>query len=169
MFFFRKQKFFLDLTEPTAGEQEAKAAKGAITPAILAPPAAAPAKGKKEKAPAKAVATPAFATLAFTPVAAAAPAATAAVTPAAAAAPMAPGAASAVAPGAAPAEAGPLRTTAEDIAAQLAAEAASRPAPTLSTFAPDCLVPGAATPRRRRKAGANLGAFKEIAKGMMKS
>jgi len=164
MFFFRKQKFFLDLTEPTAGEQEAKAAKGAITPAILAPPAAAPAKGKKEKAPAKAVATPAF-----TPVAAAAPAATAAVIPAAAAAPMAPGAASAVAPGAAPAEAGPLRTTAEDIAAQLAAEAASRPAPTLSTFAPDCLVPGAATPRRRRKAGANLGAFKEIAKGMMKS
>ena len=26
-----------------------------------------------------------------------------------------------------------------------------------------------ATPRRRRKAGANLGAFKEMAKGMMKS
>jgi hypothetical protein len=77
---------------------------------------------------------------------------------------------------AAPAEAGPpevaaapVRTTAEEIAAQLAAEAASRPAPAFSTFAPDCLVPGAATPRRRRKAGANLGAFKEIAKGMMKS
>ena len=156
MFFFRKQKFFLDLTEPPSGEQETKAAKGAITPAILAPTAAAPAKGKKEKAPAKAVATPAAA-----PVAAAAPAATVAVAPAAAAAPTEAG----------PPEvaATPLRTTAEDIAAQLAAEAASRPAPTLSTFAPDCLVPGAATPRRRRKAGANLGAFKEIAKGMMKS
>ncbi|MFN9646097.1 MAG: hypothetical protein ACK6BG_13505 [Cyanobacteriota bacterium] len=71
------------------------------------------------------------------------------------------------APAAAPAA--PVRTTAEDIAAQLAAEAASRPAPTLSTFAPDCVVPGGATPRQRRKAGANLGAFKAMAKGMMKS
>jgi hypothetical protein len=85
-------------------------------------------------------------------------------------------AAAVAAPVAAPTEAGPpevaaapVRTTAEEIAAQLAAEAANRPAPTFSTFAPDCLVPGAATPRRRRKAGANLGAFKEIAKGMMKS
>jgi hypothetical protein len=62
-----------------------------------------------------------------------------------------------------------VRTTAEEIAAQLAAEAANRPAPTFSTFAPECVVPGGATPRRRRKAGANLGAFKEMAKGMMKS
>jgi hypothetical protein len=144
MFFFRKQKFFLDLTESQGQDQEAKAGKGAETKVILAPPVAAPAtapaKGKK-----------------------------AAVAKAAVAAPAA-------APVAAPAEAGPpevaatpTRTTAEEIAAQLAAEAASRPAPTFSTFAPDCLVPGAATPRRRRKAGANLGAFKEIAKGMMKS
>jgi hypothetical protein len=62
-----------------------------------------------------------------------------------------------------------VRTTAEEIAAQLAAEAASRPAPSFSTFAPECVVPGGATPRQRRKAGANLGAFKAMAKGMMKS
>jgi hypothetical protein len=30
-------------------------------------------------------------------------------------------------------------------------------------------VAGGATPRRRRSAGANLGAFKEMAKGMMRS
>ena len=127
MFFFRKQKFFLDLTESQGQDQEAKAGKGAETTVILAPPVAAPATDKPAKGKAEA-----------------------------------PAAATAVA-------AAPVRTTAEEIAAQLAAEAASRPAPAFSTFAPDCLVPGAATPRRRRKAGANLGAFKEIAKGMMKS
>ncbi|MFN9546199.1 MAG: hypothetical protein ACK6AD_03890 [Cyanobacteriota bacterium] len=145
MFFFRKQKFFLDLTEP---QDKALEGKGAEAKVILAPPVApAPAKGRKEKAPAKAIAAPA-------------PAAPPEAAPAVS-----------LAPAAAPAEApaAPVRTTAEDIAAQLAAEAASRPAPTLSTFAPECLVPGAATPRRRRKAGANLGAFKELAKGMMKS
>ena len=99
---------------------------------------------------------------------AAVPAATVAPVPSAAA--VAPTTAAAVEEAAplAPAPAA-ARTTAEEIAAQLAAEAASRPAPTLSTFAPDCLTPGAGTPRRRRTAGANLGAFKEIARGMMKS
>ena len=152
MFFFRKQKFFLDLTESQGQDQEAKAGKGAETTVILAPPVAAPAtdksaKGKAESPAKTAVAAPAAATAA--PVAAPVAAPAEAAPPAVAAA--------------------PVRTTAEEIAAQLAAEAASRPAPAFSTFAPDCLVPGAATPRRRRKAGANLGAFKEIAKGMMKS
>ena len=144
MFFFRKQKFFLDLTESQGQDQEAKAGKGAETTVILAPPVAAPATDKPAKGKAEA---PAAATAA--PVAAPVAAPAEAAPPAVAAA--------------------PVRTTAEEIAAQLAAEAASRPAPAFSTFAPDCLVPGAATPRRRRKAGANLGAFKEIAKGMMKS
>ncbi len=150
MFFFRKQKFFLDLTEP--GSEQDKAAKGAEVKVVLAPPAQAPAKAKESSA-------------AATAAPAAAPAPTAAPLPAAA--PQA-AAAPAAAPAAAEAAA-PTRTTAEEIAAQLAAEAASRPAPTLSTFAPECVVPGGATPRRRRKAGANLGAFKEMAKGMMKS
>jgi hypothetical protein len=149
--FFRKQKFFLDLTGQQGTEQESKAGKEKKF--TIAPPVA-PAVNKEQPA-AKAVAakTPAPAA----PVAAVAQAATAAP----AAAPTAP-----VAPAAAGATA---RRTAEEIAAQLAAEAASRPAPTLATFAPDCLTPGAATPRRRRSAGANLGAFKEIARGLMKS
>ncbi|MEB3334656.1 MAG: hypothetical protein VKP70_06700 [Cyanobacteriota bacterium] len=129
MFFFRKQKFFLDLSEAQGKEA---AAKGGEATVILAPPAAAPVASAPVAAPPAAV-------------------------------PAAPEAAPAQAAGA------PVRTTAEEIAAQLAEEAASQPAPTLATFAPDCLVPGAANPRRRRTAGANLGAFKEIAKGMMKS
>lgn len=60
-------------------------------------------------------------------------------------------------------------TTAEAIAAELAAAQANRPAPSQATFAPDCLAAGAAVPRRRRLAGANLGAFKQMAQGMMKS
>ncbi|MEB3316532.1 MAG: hypothetical protein VKO39_00090 [Cyanobacteriota bacterium] len=142
MFFFRKQKFFLDLTETQAEGKDAKAGQGTTAKVILAPPVAAPA-----------AATPATAAAAAAAVASAPPAAVVAPTEA----------------GPAEVATAPARTTAEEIAAQLAAEAASRPAPTFSTFAPDCLAPGAATPRRRRKAGANLGAFKEIAKGMMKS
>ena len=64
--------------------------------------------------------------------------------------------------------AGTALTTAESIAAELAAEAASRPAPTLATFAPDCLVPGAAVTRRRR-GGANLAGFRSMAAGMFRS
>ncbi|MCT0225255.1 hypothetical protein [Synechococcus sp. CS-1328] len=64
--------------------------------------------------------------------------------------------------------AGAELTTAESIAAELAAAAASRPAPTLATFAPDCLVPGAAVTRRRR-GGANLAGFRSMAAGMFRS
>ena len=60
-------------------------------------------------------------------------------------------------------------TTAEAIAAELAAAEALRPAPTLATFAPDCVTAGRATPMKRRTPGANLGAFKEMAAGMMRS
>ncbi|MEB3305296.1 MAG: hypothetical protein VKL58_03665 [Cyanobacteriota bacterium] len=137
--FFRKQKFFLDLTGQQGAEPESKTGKEAKV--TIAPPVA-PAV-KKEAPAAKAAAAKAQA-------------------------PAAPAAPAASEPGASPTPAA-ARTTAEEIAIQLAAEAASRPAPTLSTFAPDCLTPGAATPRRRRSAGANLGAFKEIARGLMKS
>jgi hypothetical protein len=60
-------------------------------------------------------------------------------------------------------------TTAEAIAAELAAAQANRPAPSLATFAPDNLTPGGALGRRRRSGGANLAGFKEMAKGMMGS
>jgi hypothetical protein len=143
--FFRKQKFFLDLTGQQEGDQDAKATKDSPSKVTIAPPPTPPVV-QEVKAPANTAAKPA---------AAVAGAAVEAAAPAAAAAPAPTGSA--------------VRTTAEEIAAQLAAEAASRPAPTLATFAPDCLAPGAATPRRRRSAGANLGAFKEIARGLMKS
>ncbi len=146
--FFRKQKFFLDLTGQQGAEPESKAGKEAkvtiappVAPAVKKEAPAAKAAAAKSQAPEAAVAQAASAT----------PAAPTASEPGASAAPAA------------------ARTTAEEIASQLAAEAASRPAPTLATFAPDCLTPGAATPRRRRSAGANLGAFKEIARGLMKS
>jgi len=90
---------------------------------------------------------------------AAAPAPAAPATPAAEAAP-------------ATADAGPAPsslTTAEAIAAELAAAQAERPAPSLSTFAPECVTAGGAVPVRRRKAGANLAGFKAMAQGMMKS
>jgi hypothetical protein len=60
-------------------------------------------------------------------------------------------------------------TTAEAIAAELAAAEAQRPAPSLTTFAPECLTPGGANPLRRRTGGANLGIFKEMAAGMMRN
>jgi hypothetical protein len=60
-------------------------------------------------------------------------------------------------------------TTAEAIAAELAAAEALRPAPSLATFAPECVTAGGATPQRRRLPGANLAVFKEMAAGMMRS
>jgi hypothetical protein len=60
-------------------------------------------------------------------------------------------------------------TTAEAIAAELAAAEALRPAPSMATFAPDCVTAGGATPMKRRTPGANLGVFKEMAAGMMRS
>lgn len=61
------------------------------------------------------------------------------------------------------------QTTAEAIAAALAAEQASRPAPTLATFAPECVAAGGALPRGRRRGGADLGGFREMARGMLSS
>ncbi|MDM7952863.1 MAG: hypothetical protein QUV07_06580 [Cyanobium sp. CZS 25K] len=60
-------------------------------------------------------------------------------------------------------------TTAEAIAAELAAAEALRPAPSMATFAPECVTAGGATPMKRRTPGANLGVFKEMAAGMMRS
>jgi hypothetical protein len=62
-----------------------------------------------------------------------------------------------------------VRTTAEEIAAELAAAQANRPPASTVTFAPECLVPGASLDRRRRTAGANLAGFRDIARSMMKS
>lgn len=57
-------------------------------------------------------------------------------------------------------------TTAEAIAAELRAAQEAKPAPTLSTFAPDALNPGNGLTMRRRRAGANLAGFKAMAKSM---
>ena len=59
-----------------------------------------------------------------------------------------------------------MLTTAEAIAAELAAVQAARPAVSNATFAPDCLVPGAALPMRRRRGGANLAGFRGMAGGL---
>ncbi|MEA5413392.1 hypothetical protein VB737_16635 [Synechococcus sp. BA-120 BA3] len=78
---------------------------------------------------------------------------------------------SATAPAAAEATPQPVSglTTAEAIAAELAAAEALRPAPSMATFAPECVTAGGATPMKRRTPGANLGVFKEMAAGMMRS
>jgi|688.fasta_scaffold00865_8 hypothetical protein len=134
-----KPKFFLDLS---GGDQtETK-------PVVIAP----------LKQPEPAAAKPAAAATKAAPAGKAAPAQAVATS----AAPATAAAANASAPG------GNL-TTAEAIAAELAAAQANRPAPSQATFAPDCLSAGAAVPRRRRLAGANLGTFKDMARGMMKS
>ena len=67
------------------------------------------------------------------------------------------------------APAAPSLTTVEAIAAELAAAQAAKPAPSLATFAPECVTAGGAMPMRRRLAGANLAGFKAMARGMMKS
>ena len=144
-----KPKFFLDLT---GGNDELPAA-----PVVVAP--------VREKAsPAKASASkPAEVAVRVAPVAqsprASEPAKVAAEAPIAAAASVA---------AAAPAASTSL-TTAESIAAELAAAQANRPAPSLATFAPEALVPGGATPRRRRSGGANLAGFKAIARSFVKN
>ena len=58
---------------------------------------------------------------------------------------------------------GKVLTTAEAIAAELAAEQAARPAVSSSTFAPDCVTAGGALPMRRRRGGANLAGFRSMA------
>jgi hypothetical protein len=65
-----------------------------------------------------------------------------------------------------PAEA--VRTTAEELAAELAAAQASRPPVSTVTFAPENLTPGAFIPRRRR-GGANLAGFRSMASSLFGS
>ena len=77
-------------------------------------------------------------------------------------------AAPAVKPGVAAAPAaeapqGKVLTTAEAIAAELAAEQAARPAVTSATFAPECVTAGGGLPMRRRRGGANLAGFRSMA------
>ena len=67
---------------------------------------------------------------------------------------------------AAAAPSGAMQTTAEAIAAELAAEQAARPVQTDSTFAPECVTSGGALPMRRRRAGANIAGFRDMASGM---
>ena len=141
MVFKRKETFFLDLG--SEGSKPAKVAVAEIKPAAQKPAA----KGK----PAAKASQPAAAVAVSAPVAPAAPEATAA--PVAAAA-------TAVA-------SGPLLTTAEAIAAELRAAQEARPATVEATFAPDCLNPANAVPSRRRRAGANLAGFKEMAASMI--
>lgn len=75
--------------------------------------------------------------------------------------------ASPAAAAAAPAQAGgQVLTTAEAIAAELAAAQAARPAISNATFSPECLVPGTALPIRRRRGGANLAGFRAMAGGL---
>ena len=56
-----------------------------------------------------------------------------------------------------------MLTTAESIAAELAAEQAAKPVATLSTFAPDYVTAGGALPMDRRRGGANLAGFRSMA------
>jgi hypothetical protein len=156
-----KPKFFLDLTN---GKDELPA-----VPVVVAPvrEKAAPAKGQDSKTAEVAVrvAPIAQSPRASEPAKVAAEANFAAEASAAAEAFVA-----AVAPvAAAAAAASTSLTTAESIAAELAATQANRPAPSLATFAPEALVPGGATPRRRRSGGANLAGFKAIARSFVKN
>ncbi|QPN71984.1 hypothetical protein H8F27_15155 [Synechococcus sp. CBW1108] len=63
----------------------------------------------------------------------------------------------------------PSLTTAEAIAAELRAAQEALPAPSLATFAPECLNPANALPNRRRLAGANLAGYKAMAAGMFRN
>ena len=60
-------------------------------------------------------------------------------------------------------------TTAESIAAELAAAEAERPALTFTTFAPDNLLPGQALIQRRRRPGASMKSFSGMAEELFKS
>ena len=68
-----------------------------------------------------------------------------------------------------PSQAKPSLTTAEAIAAELAAAEAARPTASLTTFAPDNLVPGKALRQRRRRPGSNLKGFKSMAGDLFKN
>ena len=137
---FFKAKFYLDLSGDKQGEP-AVAAK--VAPVREAPAAAEPAaKG-----------SPVVIVSSGAPATAVAGQATAVAAQPAAAAPLPSGG----------------LTTAEAIAAELAAAQANRPAPSLATFAPEALTPGGANPRRRRSGGANMAGFKAIARSYSKN
>ena len=68
-----------------------------------------------------------------------------------------------------PSQAKASLTTAEAIAAELAAAEAARPTASLTTFAPDNLVPGKALRQRRRRPGSNLKGFKSMAGDLFKN
>jgi len=97
---------------------------------------------------------------------AAAPAQPAKQPAAAAAAPVTTAAPAAAAPAA---SGGPVLTTAEAIAAELRATQEAKPPASVVTFAPEALNPANAVPTRRRKAGANLAGYKQMAAGMFRS
>lgn len=144
---FFKAKYFLDLSGDKQGEP---AVAALVAPMREAPAAAEPAaKGS----PVVIVSTGGQATAAEGQATAAAGQAAVVVGQAAAAAPLPSGG----------------LTTAEAIAAELAAAQANRPAPSLATFAAECLVPGGANTPRRRRGGANLAGFREIARSYLKS
>lgn len=86
--------------------------------------------------------------------------------PKAAKGPKAEAPAAVAAPAAAASAPAPTLTTAEAIAAELRREQENRPAPSVVTFSPERLIPSGALPRARRRAGANLAMFKEMASGM---
>ena len=60
------------------------------------------------------------------------------------------------------------QTTAEAIAAELAAAEATRPAVTMATFAPENLLPGTGLMARRRRPGASMRGFRSIASDLFK-
>ena len=62
-----------------------------------------------------------------------------------------------------------IQTTAEAIAAELAAAEAARPAVPLTTFAPDNLMPGSALRQGRRRPGASMKGFRTIAGDLFKA
>ena len=81
----------------------------------------------------------------------------------------APAAPQAEAPAAPAKPAAPSLTTAEAIAAELAAAEAARPEVKLSTFAVDALQPGNALRPQKRRPGANLRGFRSMAAELFKS
>jgi hypothetical protein len=143
--FFKKAKFFLDLTGDDITSNGKGAERTPVEAALIAPVAPVAIDSVAED-PAVA---PVFSTAAPTAAVVIAASTTAEAT--AAAAPKA------------------VRTTAEEMAAELAAAQANRPPASTVTFAPDRLVPGGTLPLRRRTGGANLAGFRDIARSMMKS
>ncbi len=149
--FFKKAKFFLDLTGEDNGSNAKGVEKAPVVAAVVAP--VAPVE------PAAVAVAPA----AVAPIVVVSGTFTAAPTSAAPSA----GAADNGGPVAAVSTA--ARTTAEEIGAEFASAQANRPPASTVTFAPECLVPGASLARRRRTAGANLAGFRDIARSMMKN